>query len=73
MAAGKKKRMGQGGGERKGEVKRKGGKVALQMANRLGGICLRQEIGKNCRWQKCNPGPHAANTEYVSTSLAPEY
>lgn len=62
--------MGHGGrgGEKEGEVK-----VALQMANRLGGICLRQEIGKNCRWQKCNPGSHAANTEYVSTSLAPAY
>lgn len=58
-------------GER--ERKRERWKVALQMANPLGGICLRQEIGKNCRWQKCNPGSHAANTEYVSTSLAPEY
>lgn len=64
---------GRGGREIGRGEGRKERKVALQMPNRLGGICLRQEIGKNCRWQKCNSGPHAANTENVSTSLAAEY
>lgn len=68
-AGGNKKTNGSGRGERKrGEGEGKGGKVALQMANRLGGICLRQEMGENCRWQKVQ----SRASEYVSLSLVPE-
>ena len=37
------------GGEKEKRRKERKGKVALQTASRIGGICLRQEIGKNCR------------------------
>lgn len=65
VAGGQMKKVREGERAKQKKEGRYKGKVALQMAIRLGGFCLRQEIGKNRRWQKCNPGSHTANTQYV--------
>lgn len=69
----KKQTMGQGGGRERGKrVKEREGRWHCKWLTDLEGFAYDRRWERTADGKKCNPGPHAANTEYVSLSLMPE-